>query len=51
MATNEFRQIRLEAGDVDRSDRWYINAVREFAKGVDNPMSVFSSAGGCMMST
>tara|TARA_B100002019_G_scaffold54947_3_gene47145 strand:+ start:53784 stop:54401 length:618 start_codon:yes stop_codon:yes gene_type:complete len=43
MATNEFRQIRLEAGDVDRSDRWYINAVREFAKGVDNPMSVFSS--------
>jgi len=43
MATNEFRQIRLEAGDVERSDRWYINAVRQFADGVNSPQSVFSS--------
>ena len=40
---NQFAQIRAEHDDQIKSDRWYINAVRQFAGGVNTPQDVFAS--------
>lgn len=38
-----FENIRSEGGDEDRSARWYMKAVREFAANINTPNDVFNS--------
>ena len=44
MADNTpFTEIRLRAGDTDRSATWYASQVRNYAKHLNNPSEVWSS--------
>ena len=43
MATNEFAEIRAKAGDVERTDRWYQNAIRQMTRGIETPNEVFGT--------